>query len=176
VDQTTLPEKKEEPHSGGKKLSLWISFAAVAAGLLLARLSYLGLIPLGSKLGPYPLNHWIGWLSLGFIAVFIPIFIILKKRSPRIFQRLMRMHEVSLLSAFILVSLHIGWQIKMVFPPELGTGIAAYVCLFVLVVTGIMQRNLIFVKCMTALRFVHLSMAVNFFLIIVFHVIRAFLI
>jgi len=157
------------------KLSVWLSFTAVAVGLVLVVLSYSGLIPLGYKFGPYWLNHWIGWLSFGFIIIYVPIFIVLKKRNTNIYGKLIRIHEVGFLVAFILVSLHIGSQIRRVFPPELGTGIAAYVCLLVLVVTGIMQRNQMLATRMSTLRFVHLSMVVSFFLVIVFHIIRAFL-
>ena len=158
-----------------RNLSIWMSFAAVAVGLVLAVLSYLGLIPLGYKLGPYWLNHWLGWLSMGLIIIYVPIFVILKKRKPKIYQKLMKVHEIGFIIAFMLVSLHIGSQIRRVFPPEIGTGIAAYVCLLVLVVTGIMQKNQILATRMAKLRLVHLSMVISFFLVIVFHVIRAFL-
>ena len=158
-----------------KKLSVWLSFAAIAVGLALAVLSYLGLIPLGYKFGPYWLNHWIGWLAFGFIIIYVPVFIVLKKRNVKTYGKLIRIHQVGFIVAFILVSLHIGSQIRRVFPPEIGTGIAAYVCLLVLVVTGIMQRNQILATRTGTLRFVHLSMVVSFFLVIVFHILRAFL-
>ena len=125
-----------------KNLSMWLSFAGLIAGLVLAVLSYSGLIPLGYKLGPYWLNHWIGWLSFGFITIYVPIFIILKRRNAKIYRKLIRVHEVGFIVAFMLVSLHIGSQIRRVFPPEIGTGIAAYVCLLVLVVTGIIQNRI----------------------------------
>jgi hypothetical protein len=161
--------------SRNRYLSIWLSFAAVAIGLALAVLSYLGLIPLGYKLGPYWLNHWLGWLSMGFIIIYVPIFVILRKRNPKIYQRLMEVHEIGFIVAFMLVSLHIGSQIRRVFPPEIGTGIAAYISLLALVVTGIMRKNQMLATRMTTLRFIHLSMAVSFFLVIVLHVIRAFL-
>ena len=164
---TAVPEKR--------RISKWVEFAAVAVGLVLVVLSYSGLIPLGYKLGPYWLNHWIGWLAFGFIIIYVPIFIVLKKRNIKIYGNLIRIHQVGFIVAFILVSLHIGSQIRRVFPPEIGTGIAAYVSLLVLVVTGIMQRNQIFATRMGTLRSVHLSMVVSFFLVIVLHVIRAFL-
>jgi len=158
-----------------RHLHVWLSFTAVAVGLVFAVLSYLGLIPLGYKLGPYWLNHWIGWLSFGFVTVYVPIFVILKRKNPKIYRKLIKVHEVGFIVAFILVSLHIGAQIRRVFPPEIGTGIAAYVSLLTLVVTGIVQRNQILATRMATLRFVHLSMVITFFLVIVFHIIRAFL-
>jgi hypothetical protein len=161
--------------SRNRYLAIWLSFAAVAIGLALAILSYLGLIPLGYKLGPYWLNHWLGWLPMGFIITYVPVFVILKKGNPKIYQRLVKVHEIGFIVAFMLVSLHIGSQIRRVFPPEIGTGIAAYVSLFALVVTGIMRKNQILATRMTTLRFIHLSMAITFFLVIVLHVIRAFL-
>ena len=160
---------------GNRYLSISLGFTAVAVGLALAVLSYLGLVPLSYKLGPYWLNHWLGWFSLGFIIIYVPVFVILKKRSPRIYGKLMKVHEIGLMIAFVLVSLHIGTQIRRVFPPEIGTGIAAYVSVLALVVTGIMRRNQILAAQMGTLRLIHLSMAVSFFLVIVLHVIRAFL-
>jgi hypothetical protein len=166
---------KPQTLSRNRYLSIWLSFAAVAVGLLLAVLSYLGLIPLGYKLGPYWLNHWLGWLAMAFIIIYVPIFVILKKRNPKIYGRLMKVHEIGFIVAFVLVSLHIGTQISRVFPPEIGTGIAAYTSLLALVVTGILRKNQILAIRMTTLRSIHLSMAVSFFLVIVLHVIRAFL-
>ena len=167
LQSQTLPRNRH--------LFIGLSFAAVAVGLMLAVLSYLGLIPLGYKLGPYWLNHWLGWLSMGLIVIYVPICVILKKRKPKIYTKLMKVHEIGFIVAFMLVSLHIGAQIRRVFPPEIGTGIAAYVSLLALVVTGIMRKNQILATRMATLRLVHLSMAVSFFLVIVFHVIRAFL-
>jgi len=168
-------ELQRRTSDGNRNIRIFLSFTAVAVGLVLALLSYLGLIPLGYKLGPYWLNHWLGWFSMGLIIIYVPIFVILKKRNPKIYHRLMKVHEVGFIIAFILVSLHIGAQIRRVFPPEIGTGIAAYVSLLALVVTGIMRKNQILATRMGTLRFLHMSMAVSFFLVIVFHVIRAFL-
>jgi len=168
-------ELQHRTSDGNRNIRIFLSFTAVAVGLVLAILSYLGLIPLGYKLGPYWLNHWLGWFSMGLIIIYVPIFAILKKRNPKIYHKLMKVHEVGFIIAFILVSLHIGAQIRRVFPPEIGTGIAAYVSLLALVVTGIMRKNQILATRMGTLRFLHMSMAVSFFLVIVFHVIRAFL-
>jgi len=170
-------EQASQPRTSprNRNLSIGLSFAAVAVGLALAVLSYQGLVPLGYKLGPYWLNHWLGWLAMGFIFIYVPIFVILKKRKPKIYPKLMKVHEIGFIVAFMLVSLHIGSQIRRVFPPEIGTGIAAYVSLLVLVVTGIMRNNQILATRMRTLRLVHLSMVVSFSLVIVLHVIRAFL-
>ena len=166
---------KPETPPRNRHLAIWLSFSGVAVGLVLAVLSYLDLIPLGYKLGPYWLNHWLGWLAFGFIIIYVPIFAILKRRNPRIYGKLMKVHEIGFVVAFMLVSLHIGTQIRRVFPPEIGTGIAAYVSLLALVVTGIMRRNQILATRAATLRLIHLSMVVSFSLVIVLHVMRAFL-
>ena len=158
-----------------RQISKWVAFAALAIGLALAVLSYFGLIPLGYKFGPFWLNHWIGWLAFGFIIIYVPIFIVLKNRNIKIYGKLIRIHQVGFIVAFMLVSMHMGTQVRRVVPPEIGTGIAAYSSLLVLVVTGIMQRHQMLTARIGTLRFVHLSMVVSFFLVIVFHIIRAFL-
>jgi uncharacterized membrane protein (DUF2068 family) len=68
----TLSDESPEHYPKTRYLSIWLSFAAAATGLVLAVLSYLGLIPLGYKLGPYWLNHWAGWLSVVFITIYVP--------------------------------------------------------------------------------------------------------
>jgi hypothetical protein len=162
-----------QPRDRGVAISL--SFAAVAVGLMLAVLSYMGMIPLGYKLGPYWLPHWLGWLPMGFVIIYVPVFVILKKRIPRIYPKLMKVHEIGFIVAFMLVSLHIGPVLRAVFPPEIGTGIAAYVSLLTLVVTGIVREYQILPTRMAALRLMHLSMVISFCLVITLHVIRAFL-
>jgi hypothetical protein len=166
-----------EPQTASRRrrVAIWGAFSAVALGLGLAVLSYLGLIPLGYKLGPYWLNHWIGWVAMAFIIVYVPVFVILKRRNAKIYHTLMKVHEIGFIIAFLLVSVHIGSQLRRVFPPEIGTGIAAYVSLLTLVVTGIMRKNQILATRGVTLRSIHLSMVVSFFLVIVLHIIRAFL-
>lgn len=168
-------ESQPQARTRNKYLSIWLAFTVVAVGVVLAVLSYLGLIPLGYKLGPYWLNHWLGWSAFALIIIYVPIFVILKRRSPNMYHKLMKVHEVGFIIAFMLVSLHIGSQLRRVFPPEIGTGIAAYVSLLVLVVTGIMRKNHILATRTATLRIIHLSMVASFFLVIVLHVIRAFL-
>jgi hypothetical protein len=168
-------ESQSQTATKHKYRSIYLSFTAVAVGVVLAALSYLDVIPLGYKLGPYWLNHWLGWSSFGLIIIYVPIFVILRRRSPNIYHKLMKVHEVGFIIAFILVSLHIGSQLRRVFPPEIGTGIAAYVSLLVLVVTGIIRKNQLLATRTATLRIIHLSMAVSFFLVIVLHIIRAFL-
>jgi hypothetical protein len=112
---------------------------------------------------------------MAFIIIYVPIFVILKRRKPKIYGKLVKVHEIGFIVAFVLVSLHMGTQIRRVFPPEIGTGIAAYTSLLALVVTGIMRKNQILAIRMTTLRSIHLSAAVSFFLVIVLHVIRALL-
>jgi hypothetical protein len=67
-----------------KHISKWVAFATVAVP------SYSGLIPLGYKLGPYWLNHWIAWSSFGFIIIYVPILVFLltySTLSAPLFQR-----------------------------------------------------------------------------------------
>ena len=152
------------------------SLIAVAAGLGLALMSFLRvkpLKPLGYMLASYKLNHWAAWLAMAFIVIYVPVFIVQKKRAPERYHLLLRIHEIGFIAAFITVSLHVGLQIREVFPPEIGTGVALYVVLLVLVVTGIIQRYQILPARASSVRFVHLSMVDSFFLIIVFHVLRA---
>jgi hypothetical protein len=105
-----------------------LSSAGIALGLSLPILSHLDLIPLGYKLGPYWLNHWISWLLFGFIIIYIPIVVILKRGNIKPCGKLIGIHQTGFIIAFILVLPHIGSQLRRVFPLEIGTGLAAYSC------------------------------------------------
>lgn len=183
----TLGEKGT-PNIGGREhrnldwhklLRALPSFIAVAAGLGFALISYLKakpIKPLGNIVAAYALNHWAAWLALAFIAIYVPIFIVLKKRRPERYHLLLRIHEIGFIAAFITVSPHLGWQVREVFPPEIGTGVTLYVALLILMVTGIIQKYQIPIAGASSVRFIHLSMVISFFLIIVFHVLRALLV
>jgi hypothetical protein len=79
------------------------------------------------------------------------------------------------LSAFILVSIHFSSQISRpaAFYPDLGTGLALFVSMILLVATGFSQRFGIVknVKPQTN-RVIHVGLALSFYIVIGIHILH----
>ena len=79
------------------------------------------------------------------------------------------------LFAFALISLHFTSEISrpIEYFPNLGTGLALYIALILLVVTGIFQRFPLSLKTKAqTYRFLHTGAAVTVYLIIVIHILH----
>jgi hypothetical protein len=79
------------------------------------------------------------------------------------------------LFAFALVSIHFTSEISRPaeYFPNLGTGLALYIALILLVATGIFQRFPLSLKIkIQTYRFLHTGAAVTFYLIIIIHILH----
>jgi uncharacterized membrane protein YidH (DUF202 family) len=143
---------------------------AVMAAILLDWVSTSNLI------GPFRFSHWMAWIGVLFIAVYAPMYHILKRRSKHA-KALLDIHSFGFLIAFLLISIHFAGQMSR--PPqsfpELGEGIALYMVILLLVLTGIIQRfgtaSIARRKHYTPRfnRLVHISLISAFYIVIVVH-------
>ncbi len=118
------------------------------------------------------ITHLGSYIGGFWIALFTPIYYVLKRRSPRHFRSMLTIHVLSNLLAFALITAHLTHrEINSTF---LGTGTALYVALLSLVVTGIIQRFDFADGLRKQIRFVHISMTAAFYLILIVHVIGTF--
>jgi len=125
-------------------------------------------------LASFYLHHWFGLIGTLFIALFIPTYYILKRRYAKRFRTLLKLHVFGNLLAFLLVSIHFAQQISRPpqFYPDLGTGIVLYPTMIILVVTGFFQRFQIAKRLGKSWRFIHISMAVTFYTVILIHILH----
>jgi hypothetical protein len=80
------------------------------------------------------ITHLASYVGGFWIAIFTPIYFVLKRRSPRHLKSMLKFHVVGNLLAFTLVTTHYAHrEVNSVF---LGTGIVLYIALISLVVTG----------------------------------------
>jgi hypothetical protein len=90
---------------------------------------------------------------------------------------LFRIHVFGNLIAFLLISLHFVAQISrpILFFPQLGTGIALYADMVLLVATGFTHRFALIpqIKFQTR-KFIHVGLTFTFYIIIIVHVLHAF--
>src|SRR3972149_1461191 len=112
------------------------------------------------------------WIAL-FIAFFTPAYYFLKRRYPRKIKNLLMAHVFGSLLSVMFVSIHFIQELSR--PPqsfpELGTGIVLYPAMILLTLTGFFLRfhatNLA-----RQWRFIHTSVAITFYLIILVHVLH----
>ncbi len=171
------------------------SFIAASATILvtafLVSATYVKWLRLNFLVGPYRFGHWLGWIGAVYIAFATPTFYLLKRRYPTRLSSMVELHIFGNLFAFMLVSLHFAQQISRPpqFFPELGTGIIQYVAVLLLVSTGFIHRYHTLETRNVAgsskqihkyhqkvypphrNRFIHVSITLTFYIVIIFHVI-----
>ena len=158
-----------------RSLEFWASLSIIIATVCLMVVDNLGWIRFGFFLGPFRASHWFVWIGTLYIAFAVPIIAISKRRYPSRFTTLFRVHMFGNLLAFLLVSLHFAGQIgrPAAFYPRLGTGLALYIIMILLVATGFTHRFQLIprIKSQTR-RFVHVGLTFSFYTIIGIHILH----
>ena len=158
-----------------KNVEFWAALSIIVAALCLMILDYIDWIHFGFLVGPFRANHWFVWIGTMYIAFVVPTIAILKKRLPSRYITLSRVHILGNLLAFVLVSLHFAGQIDRPATayPQLGTGLALYIIMILLVATGFTHRFQLIpqVKAQTR-KFVHVGLTFSFYIIIGIHILH----
>ena len=156
-----------------KEKDFWAAAAILIATIAVMLVVILHWVSIGFFVGPIRLSHWFVWIGTIYVAFTVPIIAVLKKRHPQQYKTLFRIHVFGNLLAFMLISLHFASQISRSPAPELGTGLALYIAMVLLVGTGFLQRfQLIPSIKPQSYRFVHMGSAVSFYLIIIVHILH----
>jgi hypothetical protein len=118
------------------------------------------------------ITHLASYIGSFWVAIFTPIYFVLKRRSPRHLKSMLKIHVLGNLLAFALITTHlIHREINSEF---LGTGITSYIALLSLVVTGIIQQFNVIKSLRNQVSFIHLSMITAFYLILIIHIVGTF--
>lgn len=157
-----------------KKASFWIALLLIIVTAFLMFAVHYGLLQLHVYIGPFYIHHWLSWAGTTFVAFFTPIYYWLKRRNPQSLKTLIGVHVFGNLVAFMFVSIHFAQQISRPaqFYPELGTGVVLYASMLLMVLTGFLTRFQIAKSVGRSLRFIHLSVTVTFYLIILVHILH----
>ena len=135
-----------------------------------------GWIHFGFFIGPFRANHWFVWIGTLYIAFTVPIISMLKQRYLSKFLALFRVHVFGNLLAFLLISLHFAGQINRPAEvyPDLGTGLALYIIMLLLVATGFTHRFQLIPRIKSQTRkFVHVGLSFSFYIIIGIHILHS---
>ena len=158
-----------------RSAEFWTAFSIIIATIFLMVADNLQWIHFGFFVGPYRANHWFVWIGTLYIAFAVPIIAISKRRFPSKFTTLFRTHVFGNLLAFLLISLHFTGQINRPaeFYPDLGTGLALYIIMILLVATGFTHRFQLIPRISSQTRkFVHVGLTFSFYIIIGIHILH----
>jgi len=158
-----------------KSLEFWAALSIIIATVCLMVADNLRWIRFGFFVGPFRANHWFVWIGTLYIAFAVPIIAMSKRRYPSKFTTLFRVHVFGNLLAFLLISLHFAGQIDRPAAsyPELGTGLALYIIMIMLVATGFTHRFQLIpqIKSQTG-KFVHIGLTFSFYIVIGIHILH----
>jgi hypothetical protein len=157
-----------------KDVYFWIAILIIVATIFLSTATYFRWLSLGFMVGQFRFNVWLSWIGVIFVAIYTPIYHILKIRFPSKAKTLLGTHVLGNLLAFMLISIHFAHQIgrSTEFYPNLGTGVVLYLIMLIMVSTGIIQRFQLAPNQGKRLKFLHLSVAISFYLVIFAHILH----
>ena len=120
--------------------------------------------------------HWLGLIATVFIAVFIPIYYVLKRKRPKNRKTLLKIHVFGNLLAFMLVSVHFAQNVGRLagYYQKMGDGVALYLALSIMVATGLLERFGPKGKGVRYNKIVHRYIVAIFCVITLIHVLQGF--
>ena len=153
-----------------------LTLIILLATLILSMTAYVFWYHLIFFVGSYLFIHWLGLIATIFIAVSIPIYIILKRTRPQHSRILLKLHIFGNLFAFLVVSIHFSQNLARLagFLQRLGDGLALYLVLLIIVTTGILERYQTSSKLHRYTKFIHKYTVIILYLIILIHVLEGF--
>jgi hypothetical protein len=161
-----------------KDTNFWSALIIILVTISLSVAVFFDWIGVSFFVGPLRFGHWLGVIGTLFIAFFTPAYYILKRRYSEKIKAMLNVHMFGNLFSFMLISVHFAQQMSRPpqFYPDLGTGGILYVAMILLVSTGFLHRF----RLLEGLRvypphrnrFLHLSITLTFYLVIVFHALR----
>jgi hypothetical protein len=153
----------------------WVALSIIVITICLMIMVNLRWIHFVNLIGPFRVMHWLVWIGTLYIAFIVPTIAFLKNRSPSKYLALFRVHVFGNLIAFLLISLHFASQISRspTSFPQLGTGLALYIIMILLVATGFTHRFQLIPQIKSQTRkFIHVGLSFSFYIIIGIHILH----
>lgn len=158
-----------------KNLTFWFGLLLILITIYLSLATYFRWLDIRFRIGPYFLTHWLSWAGSLFIAFFTPIYYALKRRIPKLLPQLIMIHMFGNLFSSMFISMHFFQQISRPsqFYPDLGTGVALFAVILILVTSGFLHKFHI-LKSMVPHqnRFIHISITTAFYIVIIIHILQ----
>jgi hypothetical protein len=160
--------------SSRKSSQFYIAIILVLAIITVSIGNYLRWWNLNFYVGPEYFHHWLVFIGAGYIALFTPVYSIIKRRFPEHFGTLLNIHVFGNLVAFLFISIHFTQQMgrPAQFAPTLGTGLALYTIVAIMVITGFVQRFQLVGSFLRSWRFIHVSLSLSFYIVVIIHMLH----
>ena len=159
-----------------KYLELILVLIIVAVTVSFSVATYLHWIRMSFSIGPLRFSHWLTIIGTSYIAIATPTFVILKHFYPQKMKDLFRFHIYGNLVFFTLISIHFAGQMGRPAAnfPELGTGLALYIAMSLQIASGFTQRFMPVNRNLKTNKFIHASLIMVFYTVILLHVLHWF--
>lgn len=157
-----------------RNLSLWLFILILVVTVILMVAIRFRFLRLHILVEEFYIHHWLSVTGTSFIAFFTPAYSYLKCRYPKNIKTLLNIHVFGSLISVMFVSIHFMTETSrppQSFPP-LGTGVALYAAMILLVSTGFLMRYRFAETLKGSWRFLHTGVAVSFYIVIVVHVLH----
>ncbi len=134
----------------------------------------LGYIDVHFPVGALDFDHILTLVGTFFIAIYTPIYSLLKRRRPEKLKVLLNIHIFGSLISFLFISLHYAGETA----PRTGEGLALYIIVAILVATGWLYRfNLIPENAKKVYpphfnRWFHISLITAFYIVVIIHTLK----
>jgi hypothetical protein len=158
-----------------RSIELWVALSIVILIILSIFADRTHLIHFGFFVGPFRGNHWLAWIGTLYVAISVPLIAAQKKLHFKQIPNLTTLHTFGNLAAIFLISFHFAGQIDRPATayPQLGTGLALYIDMILLLVTGFISKfNFISSVPLRNKRFFHIGLSFTFYIIIVIHILH----
>jgi hypothetical protein len=155
-------------------LTFWTSLLIVIIAILTVYATFTGWFRLSTVIMGESIHHWFSFIGTGFIAIYLPVYSMLKRRYPSQLKTLLPIHVFGNLLAFVLLSAHFSHHLTRPSQayPDLGTGIALYAAVLILIITGFVLRFHLTTRGWKSWRWVHTGVMLSFYLVIILHVLH----
>jgi hypothetical protein len=155
---------------------IWLVIFLLALTTIFLFVSFFRFMDLNFFIGPFRFTHWLSLAASLFIAIFTPIYYVLKRKRPKYLKWMLRTHIFGNLSSFMLISIHFAQQISRpaAFYPDLGTGVILFVIMLIMLPTGILQRFQFTTKFGRHPRIFHTYLPFFFYTVILIHMLHGF--
>ena len=155
--------------------AFWLALVILLVTVFVSVVAYVRWYTLGFFVGSLFFVHWLSLAATTFIVLLVPIYYVLKRRSPQRIRILLKIHVFGNLFAFLLVSIHFAQNTGRLsgFYLRLGEGFVLFSVLCLIVATGMLERFGGKNKIVRYTRPIHRYAVAVLYLVMILHVIQA---
>jgi len=149
-----------------------LAIGLLAISIFVAVGTYMRLWDIYFSIGPFSSDHWLSIIGGTYLLIFMVIFAYMKRYTAVNRGTLLKVHMFGNLLAVMFVSVHFAEQ--MGHAHDLGTGLATYLLLVVIVATGFMMRFGLLTRQRESWRLFHVGLSLSLFIVVVIHALKNF--